>query len=460
MKTLIRLLALVAALSVGWAANAQSSLAGYDFVTSTSANKWLALSSTTNLLSSGGDGVASTLQNIGFTFPFGGSTYTQFSVNSDGNLRLGGTQTGTGSYDTPFSSSRASYNNPKINFFGCDGYCVAGTHYVHAQNFTSSSGLKYLVVEFCLGTYASATQNVQYKWQVQLGENGNSVVAYPSTVPSQGPAVARQMGLCVDNQDGWIINSSNSATHFTNGVDTNTWSSGSWPNASRYYVFYRDNCTTIPNYDYTLFPSDTWNTHSSATDPFNAYCHKKVYRVWVFPGFRYTFKTGCDDGATANFDTKLFLYNSSGLELASDDDGCSNNQSKIEYLANSREFLYLVVRGYSVSNTGSYTLAYKQEFNPDYYSITPTSSYQTHSFTTSSTNPSKIYRFYVSSDDVSNHTTFFFKTSCGNGASASFDTWMEIRDANGSQLIYNDDGSCGNTGSYIAYLPTQSGYLF
>ncbi|MBR6441153.1 MAG: hypothetical protein IKS44_03785, partial [Bacteroidales bacterium] len=460
MKTLIRLLALVAALSVGWAANAQSSLAGYDFVTSTSANKWLALSSTTNLLTSSGDGVASTLQNIGFTFPFGGSTYTQFSVNSDGNLRLGGTQTGTGSYDTPFSSSRASYNNPKINFFGCDGYCVAGTHYVHAQNFTSSSGLKYLVVEFCLGTYASATQNVQYKWQVQLCENGNIQVVFPSTVPSLGPAVARQMGLCVDNQDGWVINSSNSATHFTNGFSDNTWSSGSWPNASRYYVFYRDNCTTIPNYDYTLFPSDTWNTHSSATDPFNAYCHKKVYRVWVIPGFRYTFKTGCDDGATADFDTKLYLYNSSGLELASDDDGCSNNQSKIEYLANSREFLYLVVRGYSVSNTGSYTLAYKQEFNPDYYSITPTTDYQTHSFTTSSTNPSKIYRFYVSSDDVSNHTTFFFKTSCGNGASASFDTWMEIRNANGQQLIYNDDGACGNTGSYIAYQPTQSGYLF
>ena len=257
MKHLLKIMALAAALCVGWAANAQSSLAGYDFVTSTSANKWLALSSTTNLLTSSGDGVASTLQNIGFTFPFGGSTYTQFSVNSDGNLRLGGTQTGTGSYDTPFSSSRASYNNPKINFFGCDGYCVAGTHYVHAQNFTSSSGLNYLVVEFCLGTYASATQNVQYKWQVQLCENGNIVVAYPSTVPSQGPAVARQMGLCVDNQDGWIINSSNSATHFTNGDDTNTWSSGSWPNASRYYVFYRDNCTTIPNANYSLYPSDT-----------------------------------------------------------------------------------------------------------------------------------------------------------------------------------------------------------
>ena len=459
MKHLLKIMALAAALSVGWAANAQSSLASYDFVTSTSANKWLALSSTTNLLTSSGDGVASSLQNIGFTFPFGGSTYTQFSVNSDGNLRLGGTQTGTGSYDTPFSSSRASYNNPKINFFGCDGYCVAGTHYVHAQNFTSSSGLNYLVVEFCLGTYASATQNVQYKWQVQLCENGNIVVAYPSTVPSQGPAVARQMGLCVDNQDGWIINSSNSATHFTNGVDTNTWSSGSWPNASRYYVFYRDNCTTIPNANYSLYPSDTWNTHSSATDPFNAYCHKKVYRVWVIPGFRYTFKTGCDNGATADFDTYLELFNSSGTRLDYNDDSCGS-QSKIEYLATSEENLYLVVRGYRESNTGSYTLAYKQAFNPTYYSITPNSSYQTHSFTTSSTNSSKIYRFYVSSDDVSDGRTFIFKTSCGNGASADFDTYMEIRNANGTQLTSNDDGACGNTGSYIAYQPTQSGYLF
>ncbi|MBR6440640.1 MAG: hypothetical protein IKS44_01150, partial [Bacteroidales bacterium] len=460
MKTLIRLLALVAALSVGWAANAQSSLAGYEFVTGVTSGKWVTLTSTTNLLSSGGDGVRSTVQNIGFSFPFGGSTYTQFSVNANGDLRLGGTLPDYGYYTIPFSSSNASHNNPKINFLGCDGYCVSGTHYVHAQNFTSSTGLSYLVVEFCLGTWASTTRNVQYKWQVQLCQNGNIQVVFPSYVPSQGPADAHQMGLCVDNQDGWIINSSNSATHFTNGVDTNTWSSGSWPSANRYYIFYRDNCTTIPDFNYFLSTSTTWKTHSSATDPLNAYCHKKVYEFWVDPGFTYTFKTGCGDGATADFDTKLYLYNSSGTELTSDDDGCTGALSKIEYYSNKSGYLYLVVRGYNQTYTGSYTLAYKREFNPTYYSITPTTSYLTHSFTTSSTNPSKIYRFYVSSDDVSNHSTFIFKTTCGDGASASFDTYMEIRDANGTQLTSNDDGACGNSGSYIAYQPTQSGYLF
>ena len=459
MKTLIRLLALVAALSVGWAANAQSSLAGYEFVTGTASGKWVTLTSTTNLLTSSGDGVRSTVQNIGFSFPFGGSTYTQFSVNSDGNLRLGGTQTGTGCYSLPFSSGIANENNPKINFFGDDGYCVVGTHYVNAQNFTSSNGLKYLVVEFCLGTYASATRNVQYKWQVQLCQNGNIQVVFPSVVPSLGPAVARQMGLCVDNQDGWIIDTLSQATHFTNGSYT-YWPSGRWPNANKYYIFYRNNCTTIPDYDYALSTSIIWNTHSSATDPLNAYCHKKVYRVHVDPGFTYTFKTGCGDGATADFDTKLYLYNSSGTELASNDDGCTGALSKIEYYSNRAEYLYLVVRGYNQYSTGSYTLAHKMEFNPSYYSITPTTSYQTHSFTTSSTTPSKIYRFYVSSDDVSNHSTFIFKTTCGDGASASFDTYMNIRDANGTQLTSNDDGACGNTGSYIAYQPTQSGYLY
>ena len=460
MKSFLRLLALVAALSVGWAANAQSSLAGYEFVTSTSANKWVTLTSTTNLLPSSGDYVASSVRNIGFSFPFGGSTYTQFSVNEDGNLRLGGTQTGTGSFTGPFNSSNASENSPKINFFGCDGYCVAGTHYVRAQNFTSSTGLSYLVVEFCLGTYASATRNVQYKWQVQLCQNGNIQVVFPSSVPSQSPATSHQMGLCVNNLDGWIIDTLNHATHFTNG-STTYWPSSRWPGSNRYYIFYRDNCTTVPFYNYILYPDTTWHTNSSDTDPLNALCHKKVYCIrGVIPGFRYTFKTGCGDDATADFDTELFLYDGNGNQLAENDDGCPGQLSKIEYLSNRAEYLYLVVQGYNQYSTGSYTLAYKKEFNPSYLNIAPTSSYQALPFTSSSTNPSKIFRFYVSDDDVSYGRTFIFKTGCGNGASADFDTWMDIRDANGTLLTSNDDGDCGTTESYITYQPTQSGYLY
>ncbi|GHT34189.1 hypothetical protein FACS189434_09920 [Bacteroidia bacterium] len=46
-------------------------------------------------------------------------------------------------------------------------------------------------------------------------------------------------------------------------------------------------------------------------------------------GQKYTFKTGCDDGATANFDTYMYLYDTSGSLLTLNDDGCSS-RSKIE----------------------------------------------------------------------------------------------------------------------------------
>ena len=86
---------LVATLCVAWATNAQN-LGDYRFSTGTDASKWITLTSNTNLLGTGNaDGRASSLQNIGFTFPFGEGSYTQFSVNSDGNLRLGSTVTGT-----------------------------------------------------------------------------------------------------------------------------------------------------------------------------------------------------------------------------------------------------------------------------------------------------------------------------------------------------------------------------
>ena len=46
-------------------------------------------SGTSLLIFSANDDVASSVQNIGFPFYFGGVTYTQFSVNSNGLMRLG-----------------------------------------------------------------------------------------------------------------------------------------------------------------------------------------------------------------------------------------------------------------------------------------------------------------------------------------------------------------------------------
>ena len=69
------------------------SLEDYNFSTGVDASKWITLTSPTALVSSTGDGVASSVKTIGFTFNFAGTNYTQYSVNSDGNLRFGSTAT-------------------------------------------------------------------------------------------------------------------------------------------------------------------------------------------------------------------------------------------------------------------------------------------------------------------------------------------------------------------------------
>ena len=232
MKKHLQRLLLLAALLVPWVTQAQT-LDEYTFSTGTDASKWVTMTSATSILTTQGDGTASSVQSIGFSFPFGNSTYTQFSVNSDGNLRLGSTVTTTSAYSTPFSSSYANSNNPKINAFGCDGYLSTG-HYVKKLLVGDSM----LCVEFCMGTYTSSTRSQLYKWQIHLHTNGKVEIVFPSSsdLPSTNPATTHQCGICVNSSDGWIVNSSNNAEHFTSGSST-TWSSGTWFSANRYYTF-------------------------------------------------------------------------------------------------------------------------------------------------------------------------------------------------------------------------------
>ena len=236
-----KLLLLVAILFVPWVTQAQT-LSEYTYSTGTDATKWIDMSSATQILTpSNSDGLASSVLNIGFTFPFGEGTYTQYSVNTDGNLRLGGTVTSTGTYTTPFSSSNCNTNSPKINAFGCDGYGNSGTNYVKALNTEDANGDTLLVVEYCMGTYTTATRSELYKWQIHLYTNGNVEIVFPNAagLPTTAPAVAHQCGMCVNNTDGWIISAStNSAVSFTNGSST-TNASGTWFDANRFYRFER-----------------------------------------------------------------------------------------------------------------------------------------------------------------------------------------------------------------------------
>ncbi len=240
--------------------NAQD-LSEYTYTRGITSTKWINLTTTTNLLAgSSADSRASSVQDIGFSFPYGLDEYTQFSVNSDGNLRLGPVATGTGSYSTPFGAASINTNSPKINFFGCDGYVVDTLHYVYAENTVNPFGDSLLVVEFCIGTYNTTTRPCLYKWQIHLYHNGNITAVYDSTAPTQGPNTMHQQGLCSAYGDGFIIDQYDSVQYFTNGTST-SWATGHWPLPNTFYTFTRPvvTCPVVNNLTVNSLTATTAN---------------------------------------------------------------------------------------------------------------------------------------------------------------------------------------------------------
>ncbi|MBN2777927.1 MAG: PKD domain-containing protein, partial [Bacteroidales bacterium] len=85
--------------------------------------------------------------------------------------------------------------------------------------------------------------------------------------------------------------------------------------------------------------------------------------------------------------------------------------------------------------------------------FSPTSTWQTNSqsFTNSEC---RIYAFSVVAG-----LEYYFKTGCGDGATASFDTYLELYDGSCNLVASNDDG-CESLRSSIAYTPTNSGTYY
>ncbi len=116
-------------------------------------------------------------------------------------------------------------------------------------------------------------------------------------------------------------------------------------------------CRTCPSYDLSILPNTSWQTQSSTIGRNGCV----IFRIPVpsTPGYTYTFKTGCGDGATANYDTNLELYDSNCNLLANNDNACSTLQSSITWISNytAAAFIYVKVRGLS-STFGNFTLAF------------------------------------------------------------------------------------------------------
>lgn len=290
MKKLVRTLMLAAVMLLPMASHAQLS-AIYEFSTGVDNSMWYTLTSdsvvlidassfTTSTSATTGDSKKTDVTNIGFTFNFAGEDYTQFSANSDGTVRLGATQIGTSGYGTPFSTSNASVNAPKICGLGCDGCMVLGD-YIAYQLF-GTEGDHVLVIEISTGSYSSNTRANHYTFQVQLAEADNSVtVVYSPTAPAAGPNASYQLGASAGSNDIVLYDVTNHtlSTH-TAGVSTSN-AAGTWPEAGRYYTMTPNPNACFPVTDLAIDATQTTNSSLTLTwaDTSNSAASYEVYSI-------------------------------------------------------------------------------------------------------------------------------------------------------------------------------------
>ena len=206
-----------------------SGLEDYAFTTGTDGTTYTP--SLTQLIGSGQDDQASELTEIGFTFTYDEVEYTQFSVNSNGRLRLGNDVIST-EYNNPFTQDNYTQNTPAIVGVGgdlstgADGYVSTGLY--------GSSGSYIRVVEFMLATSSDATSSTYIKFQVQLFEaTGEVRIVYSDydNAPS-----GYQIGIGnADATKFWYVDpNSHTAAYATESTETTY---DVHPGIGRYYSF-------------------------------------------------------------------------------------------------------------------------------------------------------------------------------------------------------------------------------
>ncbi len=310
-KHLLQSFLLIAAFLVPWSTQAQM-LSDYTFSTGTDATKWITLTSPTTIFSSGVDDDASSLYNIGFTFPFGESNYTQFSVSSNGIFKLGSPAASSSTQAGMFNSSNYTTSLPKICGVAKD-IGTAGTGYVRYQ-LTGTAPNRVLVCEYLMGnTYSATTSDVA--WQVQLHEDSSRVViVYGSSAPATNPS-GYQTGLATAGNDIVILNPSTHAALYQTTYYATTYST--WHGVNRYYSFVRPviTCpapqnlistaltTTSATISWTAGGTETtWQVARNATSIEDTVTTTSYTFTGLTPNTEYTFRVravcGTDDASS------------------------------------------------------------------------------------------------------------------------------------------------------------------
>ncbi|MBQ9638318.1 MAG: fibronectin type III domain-containing protein [Bacteroidales bacterium] len=293
-RFLLTPLLLMALLVVPRMAQAQS-LRDYSFATGIDATKWINLPSTASSFSftSNDDGQQSVDPvSIGFTFMLGSDSYTHFSVNTNGRMKLsnaGGAKVST-LYTTHFTSTGVEASStpaqlPLLGAWWSDAEINASRGHYVKYALTGTAPNRVLVVETASSLNRTNATGIR-KYQIQLHENGNKVVyTYAALEGSTATTTsnAAQIGIIHTVNDFVKVNATTHAAEYT--ASSTTFSN--IPTAGRYYEFTRveRNCpmvtATMSNLTGT---SVTFGLNSSTTTGNFLFEHKDT--ADDFPAFR------------------------------------------------------------------------------------------------------------------------------------------------------------------------------
>ncbi len=208
------------------------------------------------------------------------------------------------------------------------------------------------------------------------------------------------------------------------------------------------------NDDYAASTATTGlvNVGGSATGNLEVGGDTDWFRVNLVGGTTYQFR----QNATTLSDPFLYLRNSAGTVLTSDDDGGGLNNSLITYTATATGTYFLDARAYSSSMTGTYTVS----------AVTSSTITDDYAASTATTGLVNVGGSATGNLEVGGDTDWFRVNLVGGttyqfrqNATTLSDPFLYLRDSAGTFITSNDDGGDLNN-SLIIYTATSTGVYF
>ncbi|MBE6734038.1 MAG: hypothetical protein E7563_01680 [Ruminococcaceae bacterium] len=211
---------------------------------------------------------------------------------------------------------------------------ISSTTSTSIQKTVSSSGTYYLIAKDAAGN-VSSTASITY-YQTTLNANGGSVSPTSVLTKSGNSFTLPTLTRFAYKFKGW-----STASTATSGSTTITPTSN-----TTYYAVWQAPTTLSVN------STNTASISSGGEMKYYSYTPSTSGKHVIY--------------STADVDTKVYLYDSDGIELDSDDDGGDSTNFRLEYNLTAGEKYYFGVRYYNSSNTGSIPFTFGRVYTITY----------------------------------------------------------------------------------------------